>query len=162
MQDVAENIVALLPPLEPYGYVFSISNSNGCAFLEAKMVPRLKLNNQFVYLIRFSPADAMNFYQSKTPPKSEWQTEIATTLDGLKGSIRMFAKRSFNADWSMRIDDPSADAKGTFQELGYCYKYTGYLFFNPSDPTCDAERKLHELLSVLSNLKAPAAGPFSW
>jgi hypothetical protein len=164
MHDVAEAILANLPPLEPVGYRLIIQRTEAGfpTIFEAKAVAA---GDRLVYLAHH-PHGASNHHtwrarDAPVPPKSEWETLMATTASALKYMMReLLQDVSQNVFVLLMPPHAASDDRLHGREVPV-EKYGGYAV-GGGDGTDFSERALDEAISALGILRGPVSGPFSW
>lgn len=163
-----QTMMKFLPPFKPAGYLLCIANSKQEVFFQAKMVCRGIASHQFAFLVRYALTTHEQFVAGPPPPVSEWENEIATSEEALKCTVRMFAQR-FTVPYIVFLcPPPRTVSQRHVEKFGVHHHYVtsrsrgSYLTYNAADPNAHDEVKLREAVSVLSNLKAPSSGAFSW
>ena len=166
MCDLAEAILANLPPLEAVGYRLLVQRM-GSGFPTIWEAKAVTAGDRLVYLAR-RPRGADDRHAKRyardapVPPKSEWETLLATNALALKYLLRELLQDFFFADVFVLLMPPCSTSDDRAQGVevpieSYCPGSVG-----GGDGSVWTERALDEAIAALGVLRGPASGPFSW
>ena len=164
MCDLAEAILANLPPLEAVGYRLLVQRM-GPGFPTIWEAKAVTTGDRLVYLAR-RPRGAADRHAKRyahdtpVPPKSEWETLLATNALALKYLLRELLQEVH--DVFVLLMPPCSTSDGRAQGIEVPIES-----YNPSgvgggDGSVWTERALDEAIAALGVLRGPASGPFSW
>jgi hypothetical protein len=171
MQDLAESVIENLAPTKPAGYRLVVQTSvkgSATTIFEAKAVA---YGGKLLYLARRPRAKLLALYPYKNvrdyvvPPKSDWDTLMATSPLQLKFIIRETLEPNAFSNASAMLFPPFvlSDDDRKFATHLPC-EFNNYNIYEVgggygSDRN---EQVLDEAIAALGILTGPVSGPFSW
>ena len=164
MHDLADAILANLPSLEPVGYRLVIQRSSPGfpTVFEAKAAAT---GDRLVYLARHphgaSNRHAWRAHDAPIPPKSEWETLLATTTSALKFMMREVLQ-DVSQNVFVLLMPPHAVSDDRLQGREVPVEAYGRYAVGGGDGTDFSERAMDEAIAALGVLRGLASGPFSW